>query len=166
MSSYVRNFKFQWISLSLKVTSVPSTPVLFHIPLSECRKIRTRINPNTDTFYAVSSTINFDNETLSINGWIVHDHMFLIFLQGFTHLDQSFAKLSPLSYVVFNWITLQFLGDKNEDGDYMISLFRDEISTCPAGTDFTLHYLRKSDFIPARRDSFPPGICVALFTFL
>ena len=109
----------------------------------------------------MSSTINFDNETLSINGWIVHDHMFLIFLQGFTHLDQSFAKLSPLSYVVFNWLTLQFLGDKNEDGDYMISLFRDEISTCPAGTDFTLHYMGKSDFIPARRDSFPLGICVA-----
>ena len=42
----------------------------------------------------------------------------------------------------------------------MISFCRDEISTRPAGTDFTLDYMKKSIFIPARQDSFPPGICL------
>ena len=42
----------------------------------------------------------------------------------------------------------------------MIPFCRDEISTRPAGTDFTLDYMKKSTFIPARQDSFPPGICL------
>ena len=41
----------------------------------------------------------------------------------------------------------------------------DEISTRPAGTDFTLRFHGESSFLQARRDSFPRAICINLFPF-
>ena len=50
-------------------------------------------------------------------------------------------------------------------GDYMIPVFRDEISNRPAGADFTYDYMWKLNFASTRRDSFPPGICLDLYAF-
>ena len=50
-------------------------------------------------------------------------------------------------------------------GDWMLPVFRDEILTRPIGADFTLQIHGKSNCVPARRDSFPPGICLDLYTF-
>ena len=46
----------------------------------------------------------------------------------------------------------------------MIPVCRDEILPRPAGTDLPYDYMWKLHFFPARRDSFPPGICLALYT--
>ena len=42
---------------------------------------------------------------------------------------------------------------------------RDEVSTRPAGADFTLRLHREINFILARRDKFPPGFYLDLYTF-
>ena len=47
-------------------------------------------------------------------------------------------------------------------GDYMIPVGG---KLRPAGTDFTLNHMVKLNFIPATRDSIPPGICLDLCTF-
>ena len=48
-------------------------------------------------------------------------------------------------------------------GDYMIPVCRDEVSHRPAGTNLTLRLHVEIKFVPARRDSFPPGICLDLY---
>ena len=45
----------------------------------------------------------------------------------------------------------------------MIPVCRDEISHRPAGPDLTLRLHVEIKFVPARRDSFPPGICLDLY---
>ena len=48
-------------------------------------------------------------------------------------------------------------------GNYMIPVCRDEISTCTAGQISPYDNMRKLNFVPARLDSFPLGICLDLY---
>ena len=50
-------------------------------------------------------------------------------------------------------------------GDYMISVCQNELLMGPGETDFTLRLHGESNFILARWDSFPPGVCVDWFIF-
>ena len=47
----------------------------------------------------------------------------------------------------------------------MISVFRDEILTHPAGANFTLRLHGEIKFYPGKVGQFSPGICLGLLTF-
>ena len=75
---------------------------------------------------------------------------FFSFLTALIYLD---AVTSPCQLMNLMKKLQSVLG-----GDYMIPSCRDEISTRPAETEFTLRLMWKLHSALARRDSFPPGI--------
>ena len=55
---------------------------------------------------------------------------------------------------------LFFSSNVNLGGDYMISFCWEKISIGKPGHTSPYNYTGKLNFIPARRDSFPPDICL------
>ena len=164
-----------------------------HANFVECESFLESNSPDILALYETNLNDGIDSGDLTVTGYlpliqkdfVTHMHVLAVYVKKGLPFGQDISLensadsyclglslLHSVSYFFFLYqspsLSLCTVFDSilsNIGGDYMIPACRDEISTWPAKTDFTLWLHVKIKFVLARQNNFPPGFWLVMYAF-